>query len=53
MILEGNIRGHGGELAFHLLNSRDNDHVSLHTLDGFIASDLRGACLASAPTGQI
>ncbi len=43
MILEGNARGYGAELARHLLNSVDNDHVSVHMLDGFIADDLVGA----------
>ncbi|MEL6486421.1 MAG: AAA family ATPase, partial [Pseudomonadota bacterium] len=43
MILEGNERGHGAELARHLLNPRDNDHVTVHGLDGFIAEDLAGA----------
>lgn len=43
MILEGNARGSGAELAFHLMNVRDNDHVSVHLLEGFLAEDLRGA----------
>lgn len=43
MILEGNARAHGLELARHLLNARDNDHVTLHALDGFMADDLPGA----------
>ena len=43
MILEGNTRGYGAELARHLLNPVDNDHVSVHLLDGFIADDLAGA----------
>ncbi|QBF32312.1 AAA family ATPase [Thalassococcus sp. S3] len=43
MILEGNARGYGAELARHLMNLRDNDHVSLHLLDGFVAEDLAGA----------
>ena len=43
MILEGNARGYGAELARHLLNPVDNDHVSVHMLDGFIADDLAGA----------
>ncbi|MGC3939968.1 AAA family ATPase [Roseobacter sp. EG26] len=40
MILEGNERGYGAELARHLLNPRDNDHVTVHGIDGFIADDL-------------
>jgi len=47
MILEGNARGHGAELAYHLLNERDNDHVRLHNLEGFVSDDLRGAFLES------
>ena len=43
MILEGNARGYGAELARHLMNPVDNDHVSVHMLDGFIAEDLAGA----------
>ncbi|MGJ8530377.1 hypothetical protein [Maritalea sp.] len=43
MILKGNERGYGAELARHLVNARDNDHVSLHSLEGFIADDLFGA----------
>lgn len=43
MILEGNTRGYGAELARHLLNLRDNDHVELHVLNGFVADDLFGA----------
>ncbi len=30
MILKGNERGYGLELARHLLNPRDNDHVTVH-----------------------
>ena len=43
MILEGNERGYGAELARHLLNPRDNDHVTVHSVDGFMADDLYGA----------
>ncbi|MEI4235087.1 relaxase/mobilization nuclease domain-containing protein [Roseovarius sp. D22-M7] len=43
MILKGNERGHGKELANHLLNARDNEHVELHDLRGFAAGDLVGA----------
>ena len=40
MILEGNERGFGAELAQHLLNPKDNDHVTLHAVEGFVADDL-------------
>lgn len=43
MILEGNARGSGAELAQHLMNARDNEHVTLHAVEGFIADDLFGA----------
>jgi len=43
MILEGNERGYGAELARHLMNARDNDHVTLHAVNGFVAADLAGA----------
>ena len=43
MILEGNERGNGAELAQHLMNARDNEHVTVHAVDGFIADDLFGA----------
>lgn len=43
MILEGNERGFGAELARHLLNPKDNDHVTVHGIEGFVADDLLGA----------
>jgi len=43
MILKGSQRGGGRQLAAHLLNSRDNDHVVVHEVRGFMASDLTGA----------
>ena len=43
MILKGSQRGFGQELAAHLLNTRENDHVTLHELRGFSADDLYGA----------
>ncbi len=43
MILEGNERGYGAELARHLLNPRDNDHVNVHAIEGFVADNLLGA----------
>lgn len=45
MILNANERGNAKELAKHLLNTRDNDHVELHDLRGFVADDLHGALL--------
>lgn len=43
MILKGSQRAGAGQLATHLLNARDNDHVHVHDLRGFVADDLRGA----------
>ncbi|WP_299825378.1 AAA family ATPase [uncultured Roseobacter sp.] len=43
MILKGNERGYGAQLAHHLLNPRDNDHVTVHAIDGFVADNLYGA----------
>lgn len=40
MILEGNERGYGSEIARHLLNPRENDHVTVHGINGFVADDL-------------
>jgi hypothetical protein len=47
MILKGSQRGGARQLAAHLLNERDNEHVALHAVRGFIAGDLRGALLES------
>ena len=33
------------QLAAHLLNEEDNDHVSVHELRGFVSGDLRGALM--------
>lgn len=43
MILKGSQRAGATQLALHLINDRDNDHVTLFELRGFMASDLRGA----------
>lgn len=43
MIFEGNERGYGAKLAGHLLNPKDNDHVTVHAIEGFLADDLYGA----------
>jgi len=52
MILKGNERGHAAELALHLLNPRDNDHVTVHAIEGFVADDLQGALAESAAISQ-
>lgn len=43
MILKGSQRGGGAQLAAHLMNDRDNDHVTVHEIRGFVADDLDGA----------
>jgi len=43
MILKGNQRAHGRELALHLMNVDDNEHAVVHELRGFLADDLLGA----------
>ena len=43
MILKGSQRAGGTQLALHLLNDRDNDHVEVHELRGFVSDDLIGA----------
>lgn len=43
MILKGNQRANGRELALHLMNVDDNEHAVIHDLRGFLANDLIGA----------
>lgn len=43
MILKGSQRAGAAQLAAHLLNDRDNDHVRVFELRGFVADDLHGA----------
>jgi len=43
MILKGSQRAGARQLADHLLNERDNEHVEVHELRGFAADDLHGA----------
>lgn len=43
MILKASERGNASNLARHLMNASDNEHVDLHELRGFIAEDLHGA----------
>jgi len=47
MILKGNRRGGAVQLALHLLNAEDNEHVTVHELRGFISDDLREALMES------
>lgn len=43
MILKGSQRGGARQLAAHLLNARDNEHIEVHDLRGFSAGDLPAA----------
>ena len=43
MILKGNQRAGGAQMAKHLLKSDQNEHVRVHEVSGFIASDVLGA----------
>lgn len=45
MIIKASQRGSGRELANHLWNLEDNQHVELHELRGFVSDDLYGALL--------
>ena len=40
MILKAKERGDGGQLARYLLAMRDNEHVELHEVSGFVSDDL-------------
>ena len=43
MILKAKERGDGPQLARYLLAMRDNDHVELHEVRGFVSDNLAGA----------
>ncbi len=43
MILHGNARGGGRELAIHLMRTDENEHVFVHDVSGFMSEDVRGA----------
>ena len=43
MILKGSERGEAMQLAVHLMNVADNEHVRIHELRGFASDDLFGA----------
>ncbi len=43
MILKGNQRGGGRQMALHLLNTQQNEHAHVHEVSGFMASDVLGA----------
>lgn len=43
MILKGNRRGGGMQMALHLLNAEDNEHVTIHEMRGFVSDSLTEA----------
>lgn len=43
MILKGSQRASGADLATHLMNAFDNDHVEIAEISGAVADDLHGA----------
>ena len=43
MILKGSQRASAADLSTHLMNDRDNEHVALLEMRGFVADDLHGA----------
>lgn len=43
MILKGSQRAGGSQLAAHLMNAADNEHVTVHELRGFVSDNLHGA----------
>jgi len=40
MILKASQRAGAKQLAHHLLNARDNDHVTVHEVSGFVSDDI-------------
>jgi hypothetical protein len=52
MILKGNQRGGGQQLAAHLMNSFDNERVEIADVRGAIAQDLSGAFAEWSAQGQ-
>lgn len=52
MILKASERKNAAELARHLLNARDNDHVELYEIRGFLSDDLAGALMEADAVSQ-
>jgi hypothetical protein len=52
MILKGSQRGGGANLAAHLTNTRENDHVEIAEIRGTAAHDLKGAFLEIEATSH-
>jgi hypothetical protein len=45
MIFYASQRANADELAKHLLNAEENEHVTVHEVSGFVAQDLAGALM--------
>ena len=43
MILKASQRGGDGALAAHLMNAKDNEHIEVHAIHGFMSVDVAGA----------
>ena len=43
MILHGNARAGGRDLAIHLMRLDENEHIEVHQIEGFVAEDVLGA----------
>lgn len=43
MIVKASQRGFARKLGHHLLNVEDNEHIEVHEISGFVASDVLGA----------
>jgi len=43
MILEGNQRGGARQMARHLMNTQDNEHVEVHEISGFMSDSVMDA----------
>jgi hypothetical protein len=52
MILKGSQRGGARQLGDHLLKKTENEHVEVHEVRGFLASDLLGALREAEATAK-
>ena len=52
MILKGSQRGGARQLGDHLLKTTENEHVEVHEVRGFMASDLLGALREAEATAK-
>ncbi|WP_444994738.1 relaxase/mobilization nuclease domain-containing protein [Aliikangiella sp. IMCC44359] len=43
MILKGSQRGGARQMALHLMNEHENDHVTVHEVSGFLSDNIMGA----------